>query len=340
MSEIAHLAVIVPAHNCEHTIIRTLRSIDAHTLCASVVIVVDDCSTDDTSAILLAYQAMMPELKIVQLSSNRGAGSARQAGLNSAVDTEFVAFLDADDTWHPEHLQRALELLLLSPDLAAICANAVTVVDHEEPWVSIANPEVCTLSLRDLMTTSPVVQSTVVARRDALQLVGGYRESMRYAEDFDLWLRLVSLREVRWIARPHARRYLSESQLSRQRHRMIAGNWAAVAHFELWGVRHLPAEQMQEFEALVTEHSDSDMRFARADWDRSLHEDILNGAAALVYQSPRLVYWRRWLRWAWPALASLRVLYARLPVRLRVAGRTFRRKRLDDGTARGLRAAS
>jgi hypothetical protein len=147
-----------------------------------------------------------------------------------------------------------------------------------------------------------------------------------------LWMRLISICEMMWMAAPHSHRYTSASQLSRQRRRMIEGNWAAVAHFEAWGLRHLSAEKMRQFQGLLNVHLDSDMRFARADWDRSLHEIIINGAAALVYQSPRLGYWRLWLRWIWPSLATLRTLYALLPTRLRMATRAVRSRAANEQT--------
>ncbi|MDS0477599.1 glycosyltransferase [Natrinema sp. 1APR25-10V2] len=102
------VSVIIPTYNRAETLPRAIDSALAQTLDDLEVVVVDDGSTDDTDSVLAGYED--PRVRPVTHATNRGANVARNTGIERARG-EYVAFLDSDDSWHPEKLERQLSVL-------------------------------------------------------------------------------------------------------------------------------------------------------------------------------------------------------------------------------------
>lgn len=105
MTRLVPVSVVVPCYRCAHTIARALASVAAQTACPETVILVDDASGDGTADALQRLQTSHPAgwVQVISLPINAGAATARNTGWLAAT-TRYVAFLDADDTWHPEKL--------------------------------------------------------------------------------------------------------------------------------------------------------------------------------------------------------------------------------------------
>jgi glycosyltransferase involved in cell wall biosynthesis len=298
------VTAIIPAFNCEATIQRALHSIAHQTIRPARVIVVDDCSSDGTASRVLDAGAELA-VEVVRLDVNCGPAAARQAGLER-VTSEFTGFLDADDEWHPLHLERSLHVLRATRSAGAVFASAVIVGTVPPPWASVPDGEAESLDFERLVTVNPIVQSSVVARTSALLAVGGYRRGKRHAEDYDLWLRLGSLYPILDVRDDHVRRYPSAHQISLSRTLMVAGKWEALVHFDVWSARNIPNWTPARFRRLVDLALDTDMTLARSDWDRNLLFTILHAAERLSPTSTRVLYWKQWMRFVWPLLRSAR----------------------------------
>ena len=107
------ISVIIPCHNAERWIAHTLRSVAAQTYPAHEVIVIDDSSTDNSIAEVGRSGVSVTLLHVVA----RNAAAARNAGIEAASG-DWIALLDADDMWYPNHLARAVQLLRDSEDIA------------------------------------------------------------------------------------------------------------------------------------------------------------------------------------------------------------------------------
>lgn len=182
------VTVIMPAYNNGSMIAAALGSVAAQTRPPKRVVVVDDGSSDDTASVAEACRDRMGGIVLdVVHQPNAGAGAARNRALVLA-DTVFVAFLDADDQWLPEKLERSLVHLEADPALLFVGHNMLVdgrVLDcashfrEDDPFMA--------LMLRGFVATS-----TVVARRLPVVEAGGFCEALRAGQDYDLWARLAA----------------------------------------------------------------------------------------------------------------------------------------------------
>lgn len=185
----ALVSVIIPAYNAAEFIGETLDSVFAQTFTRYEVIVINDGSPDTEALeqVLARYPSNLHYIK----QENQGAAAARNTGLR-ASQAEFVAFLDADDTWLPEFLEKQMDFLERSN--ADLVYSDAHLVDESTPLnrtfmqLHPSQGEVTPESLLALKTT--VLTSTVVARKAPILAVGLFDESVRRGHDFELWLRL------------------------------------------------------------------------------------------------------------------------------------------------------
>lgn len=183
------VSVIIPAYNAAKFIGEALNSAYSQTFSSFEVIVINDGSldTDDLERELKRYPEGLRYIK----QENRGAAAARNTGLRAAAG-EFVAFLDADDTWLPNFLAKQLEFLKRS---SADLVYADALLSGESPLagrtfmeVEPSRGEVTPENLLAVKVT--VLTSTVLARKKRIMEVGLFDETFRRGQDFDLWLRL------------------------------------------------------------------------------------------------------------------------------------------------------
>lgn len=104
------ISVIIPTYNSAVYIAETLESVCAQTYRNIEILVIDDCSSDDTSEIVAKYAYKDARIRLISLEENKGAANARNIGTKSAVG-EWVAFLDSDDLWTPNKLEKQLHLI-------------------------------------------------------------------------------------------------------------------------------------------------------------------------------------------------------------------------------------
>ncbi len=184
----SNTSVIIPCYNGEEFLPDALRSLKEQTALPQEIIVVDDGST---APIKEPSDWNGPKLIIVR-QSNKGIAAARNRGMQDACG-KYIAFLDADDFWHPEKI--ALQEASLENNHAAVasytrCVNAPGYFGFGPyPPEDISHDEFLIV----LWYTSFFPPSAVMVRRSAIDVVGGFREGMGNGEDVELWLRLLAL---------------------------------------------------------------------------------------------------------------------------------------------------
>lgn len=181
------VSVIVPAYRHAEFIDATLRSVFAQTFRDFEVIVINDGSPDDTAARLRPL-ADAGRIRYFE-QTNRGQSAARNEGLRQARG-EFIAYLDDDDRWPPDKLARQVALLRTHPDAVAAYGFAHLTGNGQDfrhpretgPSGSIKN---------DLLGGNLIVSpGQVMIRARELHAIGGFDETIKGADDWDLWLRL------------------------------------------------------------------------------------------------------------------------------------------------------
>ena len=185
----ADVAVIVPAYNAARYLNQTLASVVAQTVRPTLVIVVDDCSNDETSKVADSWQEHLP-LSVIRLDRNVGPGGARHEAILS-TDVSLLALLDADDYWFPDHLEVMLACYEASPGI--ISSNHLTWVPGRSTTIPSAARKPLPPLGRQLaaLLHQNFVNAGALFSRELYDRAGGFRPQFRGAEDWDLWIRMV-----------------------------------------------------------------------------------------------------------------------------------------------------
>lgn len=187
------VSAVIPTYNRARVVSEAIDSVLGQTYPHVEVIVVDDGSTDDTLEMLKSYG---DRIRLVS-QENRGPAAARNRGV-AASRGEIIAFLDSDDLWLPTKLERQVELLQKTPDSVPCCLCNITMRWSEKELQSFGiarlDPQLSEgiwLNVDEVLATRFVLFNQGIAiRREVLEKLGGFDESLRLLEDHDLALRL------------------------------------------------------------------------------------------------------------------------------------------------------
>jgi glycosyltransferase involved in cell wall biosynthesis len=181
-----------------------LASVLAQTRMPDEIVVVDDASPPGEATTL---EHLDPRVRVVRQAVNQGPGAARQAG-SDATTAEWIAYLDADDVWLPEKLQRQLEYARANPGCDAVHCAVIEFRRNGAERVFDRKP--VRIDLAEGLRVSHVLPSALMIRRDALLAVGGWPLERRIVDDWDLTVRqLAAGQTVGFVTEPllRLRRY-------------------------------------------------------------------------------------------------------------------------------------
>ncbi len=186
----------MPCYNAAPFLEQSIRSVLDQAGPPLELIVVDDGSTDNSVAVA---ESLGSAVRVLH-QKNQGPAAARNRGVQAARG-EFIAFLDADDVWLPGSLARRLQCFAESPQIGLVYGDFKLWYPAREgsrawqpvPWprgASIVKAQESGWLYPDLLLDSFVCTITVLIRRTVFDAVGGFDESLRTGEDYDLWLRV------------------------------------------------------------------------------------------------------------------------------------------------------
>lgn len=188
---IASVSVVIPCYRCCKTITRALQSVVNQTLRPGEVILVEDGSGDDTLQLLYRLRDEYPTgwVKVIALEKNMGPAAARNAGW-AIAQYSYIAFLDADDSWHPKKIEIQYSWMLQHPHVA-MTGHALEVQKNSESTQPLTerplDSDPILVSKKSLLISNRFSTPTVMLRRDLPQR---FDDRKHYSEDYLLWLEI------------------------------------------------------------------------------------------------------------------------------------------------------
>ncbi len=185
------VSVIIPAYKTAHFISNCLDSVFAQTFQDLEAIVVNDGSPDtpELEKVLAAYIERYGDRLVYLKQENKRAAGARNNAIRHARG-EYVAFLDSDDTWMPDHLANQMKLFAGDPSLGLTYSNGLVGMPGKEREFMKKCPSHGEATFGSLLVERCQIPiSTVVARRDAIIKAGMFDETLLRCDDYDMWVR-------------------------------------------------------------------------------------------------------------------------------------------------------
>lgn len=181
------VSVVIPTYNHAQFLQTAIQSVMDQTFTDWEAIVVNNHSEDNTVEIIAAFND--PRIRLVNFHNHGIIAAARNHGIGLASG-KYIAFLDSDDTWYPEKLERCVAMLETGYD--AVCHGEFWVKKGGTPRKILYGPQQRTNYLSLLYDGNCLSTSAIVVKKSALESVGGFDESpqMVTAEDYELWLKL------------------------------------------------------------------------------------------------------------------------------------------------------
>lgn len=186
------VSVIIPTYNSANYIALSIDSAIKQTMRDFEIIVVEDGSTDDTKNRLDAYRNIINCI----YQSNHGRSFARNVAIRQARG-KYIAFLDSDDLWLPDRLEKQVAILEASPEIQLVYSKAKIIDSLGNAHQVWGHPSEIGEAIMEpgriyeqLILGNFIPILTVTLRRSALEQAGYFDEQLSYPEDWDLWLRL------------------------------------------------------------------------------------------------------------------------------------------------------
>lgn len=194
------ISVIIPTYNRGNVIGNTIESVLAQTYDNIEIIIVDDASSDNTAEIIASYDDK--RIKYYKNEKNLGPAGARNVGIGYAK-FEFIAFIDSDVLWNKEKLKKQLEIILEQKYAICYCkvkrqtANGVKthiIPSEDEKRINLSG------NIYQLLLSHNVVDtSTALIKKEVLNELGGFEESIKAIEDYELFLRISQKYEFAFV---------------------------------------------------------------------------------------------------------------------------------------------
>jgi teichuronic acid biosynthesis glycosyltransferase TuaG len=185
------VSIIVPAFNAAKYISKAIQSALEQTFTDHEIIVINDGSPD-TAELEMALASFQNQIRYIT-QANKGPSGSRNTGIRAARG-EYIAFMDADDYWLPNYLRCQMEYLSRDSSLDLIYADALLIGSSPLAGRTFmqATPSKGAVTCESLLAEAcTIILSGTVVRRQPVLDAGLFDENFRYAEDFDLWVRLL-----------------------------------------------------------------------------------------------------------------------------------------------------
>lgn len=180
------VSVVIPVYNSERFLVDTIESVLSQTYKNIEIIIVDDCSKDNSFKIINSYMARNGNIKYHRFDENSGPAIARNKALELAKG-RYIAFLDSDDIWNEKKIEKQIELM--KNNNAAICYTAIEMIDEEGKLIKSKRNVNEIVDYKYILKNTMIACSSVVVDR---YLTGDFRMPLiRAGQDYATWLLLM-----------------------------------------------------------------------------------------------------------------------------------------------------
>lgn len=215
------VSVVTPTFNRAGYLHYAIESVLAQTVGEFELLVIDDGSTDATPELMERYTCD-PRVRYFR-QPNQGQSVARNRGISEAKG-DYVCFLDSDNLWLPDKLEKSLEVFQKHPEYHVVYGDYIDIdqwgkelgVNRMRRYTGTITPE--------LLKDNFVSMNTTMTRRECFDVLGGFDEADRLAEDYGLWLRLSTRYRFYYVPEVLGFYRVMEDQISSDKHRRLDAN--------------------------------------------------------------------------------------------------------------------
>lgn len=226
----ALISIITPTFNRAEFIEQAVKSVLFQTHSNFELLIVDDGSTDDTRELL---KPLLEDQRVRYFyQENQGQSVARNLALAEARG-DFVCFLDSDNYWPADKLERQLELFWQHPENDVIYGD---VIEVNEKGQEITRKNMRRFSghiAKHMIRDNCVSMNTAMARRQCFEELGGMSGKRRVADDYELWLRFSARFRFLYVPGYFAYYRVMDDQISSDKTRRFDSNWQIINDFKL-----------------------------------------------------------------------------------------------------------
>lgn len=226
------ISIITPVHNSEKFISETIKSIQEQTYTNWELFLIDDCSTDNSVAIIKEILANDPRINLIKNEKNSGPAITRNKGIEAAKG-DFITFLDADDIWFPTFLETSLKTCL-DNNYEFVFSSYKRFDEELQPLISdFIVPE--KVNYNQLLKACPI--PCLTAFIDIRKIGKFYMPIMNKRQDWGLWLAILKKVDYAYgIQEPLAIYRMRKDSVSRSKRKLIPYVWKIYRDVEGFGV--------------------------------------------------------------------------------------------------------
>ena len=211
---------MIPAYNCAESIRHAVNSVLQQSVAVSEIVIVDDGSKDDTLQVIKELAIQQPIVKVIT-QANGGPGKARNTGIENASG-QWIAFLDSDDRWLPDRIEKQANLIAKHPSLAW-CSGAFKRIKRSNGgMIEVGRSNVSTIidsggtdvynALEVITDGTQIWTGSMLIRTDVLKELDGFDTEICGSEDIDLWVRIcLQNPDIGFVAKPIAHYTVAQS---------------------------------------------------------------------------------------------------------------------------------
>ena len=206
------VSIIVPTYNRSNLVVRAIKSVLTQSFTDFELIVVDDASTDDTQQLIAEIKDT--RIKIIRHEKNKGAPVARNTGIKSSIG-EYIGFLDDDDEWLPEKLEKQLKLYKTSGnEVGLIYSGFYFVSARNNRVLSNVTPNKKGNLYSDLLRRNILGSPTPLIKRYCFDKAGLFDETLPSCQDWDMWIRISKFYKFDFVSDALSNVYVHGRQIS------------------------------------------------------------------------------------------------------------------------------